>query len=108
MRRPAVSSSSSPSPSLSLLLLLLLLLLSVGVGGQREDKETESEEEDVFNVGQIIVSGRERKLTGTDRIAILRTQASHIRHVFRCFVASEQRASPNVFVFLLHMYTGTP
>ncbi len=59
--------------------ILLVVVVSL-VSGQREDFADDSDE-DTYNVGQIIVHGEERRLTGTDRIAILRTEANNIRSV---------------------------
>ena len=32
------------------------------------------------NIGDIIIHGAEKSLTGTDRVAILRTKANHVRY----------------------------
>ncbi len=62
----------------SLFVLLMLQFATITISGQ-ENNEVDDDNHTVDIIGDIIIHGEERRLSGTDRIAILRTQARHIR-----------------------------
>ena len=53
------------------LIYLVLFFATCAIGIENESED---------DVGDIIIHGTEKSLTGTDRVAILRTKANHIRY----------------------------